>query len=149
MAVNPKPNTQPIYPKEIFTWRAKLTNQITPNAPISNTLLTTLPVKLGTARECGALVWAIQGGVGEEGKNGLNIIIYSRRTGDTEITPRGVLTLSADAASGLGIYQTPLPIILPNAQKGLHFEAEEEVFVGLYDKSFILPVVVYMIGGHY
>lgn len=147
MTVYPKPNTQPIYPNKVLTWRVKLTNQVTPNTAIPNTLQTNPPLKLGTAGESGALIWAIQGAMCDQPD--ANIVLYSRREGDTDITPRGVLSLQTVPGSGLGIAVAPLPLILPNNQKGLHLEANEELFVGLYINVYALPIIVYAIGGHY
>ena len=159
MAVKPKANTQPIYTKEIFTRRAKLTNQVVPLTPIPNVapgLLNATPVKMGTAGECGALVWNFQADIGLNGASITSltcfISLYTRREGDTEISPRGAYTLTNSysyGASGSRILTTELPTILPIQQRGMHFEANEEVFVGLYANSFVQPVMVYLIGGHY
>ena len=152
MAVNPKPNTQPIYPKEIFTWRAKLTNQIVPFTSIPNVasgLFNTTPLKLGAAGECGAIVWQLQAAMGLNIERACNISIYSRRKGDDDISPRGAFTLQILPGSFIGIATVDLTPILPNDQKAMHFEANEEVFVGLYVTGFTNPIVVYMIGGHY
>ena len=151
MAVDPKPNTQPIYPKKIFTWRVQLLNQITPYAPIPNIapgLFNQTPVKLGTAGECGALVWQLHA-ILCGNSDPLNIILYTRREGDTDIFPRSVFNMVRNVPIGNQIAVGALPVILPNDQKGLHFEANEEVFVGLVGPALAIPVVVYMVGGHY
>ena len=158
MAVDPKPNTQPIYPKKIFTWRAKLTNQVVPLTPIPNVapgLLNATPVKMGTAGECGAIAWQFHADIGLNGVSGALICylsLYTRREGDAEISPRGAYTLTNSysyGASGSRLLTTELPTTLPIQQRALLFEANEEVFVGLYANSFVQPVMVYLIGGHY
>ena len=159
MAVKPKANTQPIYTKEIFTWRAKLTNQVVPLTPSPNVapgLLNATPVKMGTAGECGALVWGFQADIGLNGVLTASVTcfisLFTRREGDAEISPRGAYTLSNGspaAAGGSRLLATELPTILPIQQRGLQFEANEEVFVALYQNTFAQPVMVYLIGGYY
>ncbi|BAB77898.1 hypothetical protein ACN23B_07645 [Anabaena sp. FACHB-709] len=48
------PNVQPVYTRDIFCWKAKLTNQVVPRD-----ITTQKPVELGVAGENGVLVHAI------------------------------------------------------------------------------------------
>ena len=145
MPVYPKPNTQPIYPKKIFTWRGELLNQvITIPVPISNTLQTVLPIKLGEAQEAGALIWAFHIALPLPYYGHFHF--YSRRTGDTNLVQRWMHLVNT---SDLFSFQVcNLPAILPNEQKGLHLEAGEELFV-MMQIAVTSPITVIAVGGHY
>lgn len=151
MAVDPKPNTQPIYPKKLFTWKAEITNEIiNVPVPIPNVLQSTfpaipvLPKRVGIAGECGALIWAVH----------VSLVVtyighvhfYSRRVGDSDLLLRWSHLINTTNTFSMQVCS--LPPILPNDQKGLHLEAEEELFIAM-QTVLPSPATVTVIGGHY
>lgn len=140
------PNVQPIYPKTIIYWKAKLIAQITPRI-----ITTETPVLLGTVGDNGCLIHAID--VRPLGDNVATVArLYSKLAGDTEYYLENELTLNATSSSNNTTAIAPvsfaLPAILPSGNTGMHLEGGVSLYCSL-GTAIATGVILTVRGGDY
>lgn len=140
------PNTTPIYPRDIFTWKAVLTNQVVPR-----TIITQTPVTLGEAGDNGSLIHTIY--CRHLGDNVQTVArLWIKRTNDTLYFLENELTLTATSSTtnDAAIAPVPftLPAILPSGNTGLHLEPGEILYCAL-GTSVAAGVIITARGGDY
>lgn len=140
------PNVQPIYPKTIIYWKAKLIAQVTPRD-----ITTQTPVLLGTAGDNGCLIHAID--VRHLGDNVATVLrLYSKYSGDDEYFLENELTLpvvtGSSNAAAIASVPVVLPAILPSGNTGMHLEAEVSLYCAL-GTAVANGIIVTVRGGDY
>lgn len=149
----PQPNTQPIYPRTIFRWKGQLTNQTAPFNRLSQSITQLPPLLLGTAGECGAIIFQCYYYTAPTGNPpGPYVFAFTQREGDNFLSPIGLLgPLPGQENSGTGVKngEYGFRAILPNDQKALHLEANEKLFVAFDPSGYNAPTEVIAVGGHY
>lgn len=140
------PNVQPIYPKEIIYWKAKLIAQVTPRA-----ITTETPVLLGTVGDNGCIIHAVD--VRYLGDNVATVArLYSKMSGETEYYLENELTLSATTSSNNTSAIAPisftLPAILPASNTGMHLEGGVSLYCAL-GTAVANGVILTVRGGDY
>ena len=140
------PNVQPIYPKNIIYWKAKLIAQVTPRI-----ITTETPVLLGTVGDNGCLIHAID--IRHLGDNVATVVrLYSKLAGDTEYFLENELTLAATSSSNNTTAIAPvsftLPAILPSVNTGMHLEGGVSLYCSL-GTAIASGIIVTVRGGDY
>lgn len=140
------PNVQPIYPKDIINWKARLTTQVTPRV-----ITTETPVLLGTVGVNGALIHNII--VQHLGDNVATVLrLYTREAGETNYFLEAELSLTAVTSStnAAAIASVPvvLPAILPSGNTGLHLAPSVSLFASI-GTAIASGVNVIVRGGDY
>lgn len=140
------PNVQPIYPKNIIYWKAKLLAQITPR-----NITTETPVLLGTVGDNGCLIHAID--VRHLGDNVATVVrLYSKLADDTVYYLENELTLAATSSSNNTTAIAPvsftLPTILPATNTGMHLEGGVSLYCSL-GTAIASGVILTIRGGDY
>lgn len=140
------PNVQPIYPKNVIFWKAKLSNQVTPR-----NITTESPLLLGTVGDNGCIIHAID--VRHLGDNIATVVrLYTRYSGESEYFLEDELSLSAVSGSTntAAIPEVPfvLPAILPSGNTGIHLEAGVDLYCSL-GTAIASGIIVTVRGGDY
>lgn len=140
------PNVQPIYPKNIIYWKAKLLAQITPR-----NITTETPVLLGTVGDNGCLIHAID--VRHLGDNVATVVrLYSKLADDTVYYLENELTLAATSSSNNTTAIAPvsftLPTILPASNTGMHLEGGVSLYCSL-GTAIASGAIITVRGGDY
>ena len=140
------PNVQPIYPKQVIYWKAKLIAQVTPRA-----ITTETPVLLGTVGDNGCLIHAID--VRHLGDNVATVVrLYSKLADDTVYYLENELTLAATSGSNnttaIAPFSFTLPAILPASNTGMHLEDGVSLYASL-GTAVASGVIITVRGGDY
>lgn len=145
-SVSIAPNTQPVYPREIIRWRAKLLLQVVPRA-----ITTETPILLGAAGDNGSIIHSID--VRHLGDNVATVVrLWTQQTDDTDYFLENELSLTAVSGSTNATAIPPvsftLPAILPNGNTGMHLAPGESLFAAL-GTAIANGVIVIVRGGDY
>ena len=131
--VTTAPNTQPIYPRNLFTWKKQLIDEII----VGKKITTETPVLLGTAGVNGCIIYNAQCkhlGVNPE----CTVKLFVRPLGSTDYFIENEIFMPAATTSPTELPSEPavnfaLPPILPNnaSNTALHLPPECSLFVAL------------------
>ncbi len=140
------PNVQPIYPKSIIYWKARLLAQVTPRA-----ITTETPVLLGTVGDNGCLIHAID--VRHQGDNVATVArLYIKFADDTQYYLENELSLTATSSSNNTTAIAPasftLPAILPSGNTGMHLEGGVSLYCSL-GTAVASGIILTVRGGDY
>jgi hypothetical protein len=140
------PNVQPIYPKNIIYWKARLLAQVTPR-----NITTETPLLLGTAGDNGCLIHAID--ARHHGDNVATVVrLYTQYPDDTVYYLENELSLTAVTASNNTTAIAPisftLPAILPASNTGMHLEGGVSLYCSL-GTAVATGIIVTVRGGDY
>lgn len=154
MTVNP--NTQPRFVKENLLWRVAFDHTL----KVPYEILTVPPLKIGTARDSGALIESVWIDAADAGYMALPLRFYFQDADEDEynyffgVTPnQGTAINGTDRAVQIKLPRLVAPVTgVTEPSRGLRMPAGSSLYVGFADSIVATPtgkLYLSVMGGHY